>query len=594
MEDRQARLLGHLTYLYGGRHAAECLSRLEAVVSRYRGKVNGRRAAGLDQDDVMLITYPDQVQATGLPPLQVLADFCREHLSGVVSGLHILPFYPSSSDDGFSVMDYRAVDRALGDWEDIAALGREFHLMFDAVINHASARGPWFQGFLRGDPTTSSYFITEEGDPDLSPVVRPRTSPLLTEFETAEGPKRVWTTFSADQPDLNYANPDVLLEMMDVLLGYCSRGADFLRLDAVGYLWKELGTACIHLPQTHRIIQLVRAVLDDVAPHVLLVTETNVPHAENLSYFGDGWNEAQLVYNFALPPLVLHAFLRQDSRWLRAWASGLSVPSPRTTFLNFLASHDGIGLNAVHGILPEAEIGLLVREIQARGGLVSFKDGPDGGPVGYELNLNFLDALTSPSADSTEAAALDRFVAAHAILLSLRGVPAVYFHSLFGSRGWPEGVGQTGRNRTINRQKLARAQIEEELADPGSCRAQVYRRLTALLRARAASAAFGPIAEQQILDCGDAVFGVLRFTADDTAWAVCLHNLTGRGQSVDLGSFRRGEGEPWVEILTGGIRAPEERERLDLQPYEVRWFASARAPGAEDSGPPDAASEAAR
>jgi sucrose phosphorylase len=577
--DWRGKALDHLSFLYGDRRAPDVLRQLEGAVSRRRGMIRAGHSAELTERDAILIAYPDQVQEPGRKPLQALAHFCRSHVAGLVSGVHLLPFYPSSSDDGFSVKDYRAVDPALGDWDDIAGLSRDFRLMFDAVINHASAQGEWFQKFLHRDPRYGDYFIVIEGNPDLSAVVRPRTSPLLTTVESDAGPLSVWTTFSADQPDLNYSNPDVLLEVLEILLDYAGRGAELVRLDAIGYLWKEAGTPCIHLPQTHRIIQLLRTVLDEAAPHVVLVSETNVAHKENISYFGDGSNEAHLVYNFALPPLVLHAFLRESSRWLHGWAERLVVPGPRTGFLNFLASHDGIGLNPVRGgLLPEEEIEFLIRETQARGGLVSFKDGPGGRRLAYELNINYLDALSPVGSADEDAAALDRFVAAHAILLALRGVPAVYFHSLFGSRGWPEGVRRTGRNRTINRQKLARRQIEDELGDPRSRRARVFRRLAELLKARAALAALAPSAAQEMLDCGDAVLGVLRIAKDQAARALCLHNLSGRSQIVDLTSGLLGDisKERWVDLVGGRGPQREGRLRLELRPHEVRWLAPAK------------------
>ena len=297
-----------LSQIYGDEINASLSGRLEAILAKYRSQLPQPRAPGLTERDAILITYPDQVQEEDRPALQVLAEFCETHLTGIVSGIHVLPFYPWSSDDGFSVTDYRAVAPEYGDWADIRRIGEHFRLMFDAVINHASVGGTWFRGFLKGDPAYGKYFIEIEGEPDLSAVVRPRALPLLTHLKNSSGEKTVWTTFSADQADLNYCNPDVLLNVMDVLLFYVSQGAEFIRLDAIAYLWKEIGTACIHLPQTHAIVQLIRAVLDEVAPHVMLITETNVPHAENLSYFGNGNNEAQMVYNFSLPPLVLHAF----------------------------------------------------------------------------------------------------------------------------------------------------------------------------------------------------------------------------------------------------------------------------------------------
>ena len=160
----------------------------------------------------------------------------------MVDDIHLLPFYPYSSDDGFSVIDYKQVNPALGTWDDVARVGQNFHLMFDGVINHISAQSAWFKAFLQDDPKYRDYFIVVEGEPDLSQVVRPRTLPLLTEFTTPSGAKKVWTTFSADQIDLNYANPEVLLDIIDVLLFYVAHGAELIRLDAIAYLWKEIGT----------------------------------------------------------------------------------------------------------------------------------------------------------------------------------------------------------------------------------------------------------------------------------------------------------------------------------------------------------------
>ncbi|HPC62754.1 MAG TPA: alpha-amylase family glycosyl hydrolase, partial [Verrucomicrobiota bacterium] len=255
----------------------------------------------LCERDTLLITYPDQLREPGLSPLAALDRFLAGHVRGMISGVHLLPFYPWSSDDGFSVKDYFAVEPAYGTWEDICRIGQNFDLMFDAVFNHLSAQSDWFQRFLRNEPGFEDFFVTVEGDPDLSRVVRPRALPLLTTFPSATGPRKVWTTFSADQVDLNFKNPAVLLRVIEALLWYVRHGARFIRLDAIAFLWKEVGTSCLHLPQTHGVIQLLRSVLDCCAPHVRLITETNVPRADNISYFGDGTNEAQLAYNFALP-----------------------------------------------------------------------------------------------------------------------------------------------------------------------------------------------------------------------------------------------------------------------------------------------------
>jgi glycosidase len=514
------------------------------------------------------------VQAPGVPPLQVLAGFCREHLAGLVSGIHILPFYPSTSDDGFSVQDYRAVDPALGDWDDVAKLGRDFRLMFDAVINHVSAGSAWFQGFLAGDPRYRDYFIVVPGSPDLSQVVRPRALPLLTNFSTPEGERAVWTTFSYDQVDLNYANPAVLLEIIDILLLYVERGAGLIRLDAIAFLWKEIGTACLHLPQTHRVIQLIRALLDLAAPHILLITETNVPHQDNLSYFGDGANEAQLVYNFALPPLVLHSLRTGRATELSAWASSLRLPSHRVTFLNFLASHDGIGLNPARGLLAPADIDALVQQTLAHGGLISYKHNSEGTRSPYEMNINYFDALTDPASGEPLSLTANRFMAAQAIMLSLAGVPGIYFHSLFGSRGWPEGVALTGRSRTINRQKFQRADLERELADPGSLRAAVFQRYAGLLRARAGSSALNPYGAQKVLAGGPAVFALLRTAPNDAARVLCLQNVSDQPctSALDLEPIF-GRAGSVRDIITGERLALHPASPLSLEPYQTLWIA---------------------
>ncbi len=521
-----------LNRIYDADLAANLEARLLALVDSYRGQIPIPPDTTLSERDSILITYGDQVRGPGQLPLQTLTEFCEAHLRDVVSWIHILPFFPWSSDEGFSVKDYREVDPDLGDWQDVERLGHSFRLMFDGVINHASAQGSWFQSFLRDEAPYRDYFLTVEGDPDLSQVVRPRTLPLLTEYQTAAGPRRVWTTFSPDQVDLDFRNPEILLEIFDILLMYAQRGAQFIRLDAIAFLWKQIGTSCLHLPQTHAVIQLLRAMLDDVAPHVRLITETNVPHADNISYFGDGRNEAQLVYNFALPPLVLHTLRTGDATVLSEWARGLDLPSDQTTFFNFLASHDGIGLNPARGILSPAEIDALVEQTLAHGGLISHKHNADGTQSPYEMNINYFDALSNPTSDEPFETQVGRFMAAQSIMLSLRGVPGIYFHSLFGSRNWQAGVQQTQHNRTINREKLERSALESELANPNSLRARVFGRYRQRLVMRAASPAFHPHGGQQILDVGPGVFGVLRTSPDGAQQMTCLQNVTAQAQSA--------------------------------------------------------------
>lgn len=568
-----AKLREILIELYGDTAAAAAFDKMQQILLNYKDQIVISHARGLNQHDVILITYPDQIQKTDIHPLAVLAEFCERYLTDTITGIHILPFYPWTSDDGFSVVDYREVDPRYGDWEDIAKLGHHFRLMFDAVINHVSIRSEWFQKMLAGDPQFQEYFIVPASNDDLTRVVRPRTLPLLTSYQTSAGEKRIWTTFSADQVDLNYANPDVLLEILSVLLLYVSKGAEFIRLDAIAYLWKQSGTSCINLPQTHRIIQFFRSALDEVASNVLLITETNVPHIDNISYFGDGTNEAQMVYNFSLPPLVLHAFQTGSAETLSYWADRLEPPSDRVTFFNFLASHDGIGLNPLRGIIPEAEIGEVVNWVKSHGGLVSYKNEVDGTQRPYELNINFFDALNDPNADEPLDLQVDRFVTAHAILFAMKGVPGIYFHSLVGSRSWLEGVQNSGQNRRINRRKFQWAELINVISDPRRRQARVFFRLRHLLKIRQRHTAFDPHSLQRVIKCAPEVFCVLRSSVDGLDHVLCLQNIS--GNPVSLNDLPLA-----VEILPNprnliNGKFIEEHSSISLEPYQTLWLAKA-------------------
>ena len=437
-----ARLRGRLAELYGDQ-ADACLARLLTLVSHHPSP-GPRHTADWDQRDVLLVCYGDQVQAPGRPHLQTLLDFLTAYdLPRSLRQLHLLPFFPSSSDDGFAVIDYRAVDPELGTWNDISELGRHFGLMFDLVINHVSVSSLWFQNYVKGEPPYDRFFLEVDPGADLSRVVRPRSQPLLTSVPTDRGVRHVWMTFSADQVDLDYHNPDVLLEMIGVLLFYLQRGARLIRLDAIAYLWKELGTSCIHLRPTHVVVKLLRDLVDAVAPGTLLITETNVPHAENVSYFGDG-DEAHLVYQFSLPPLLLEAFVSEDATVLCDWLERLEPARPGTTYLNFTASHDGIGVRPLEGLLPGERIARLVDAVRQRGGLVSTRRLANGEDAPYELNTTYFDALRNP-ADADPQWHVRRFLASQAIMLALRGIPAVYFHSLIGTANDSGAVTATGR-----------------------------------------------------------------------------------------------------------------------------------------------------
>jgi len=563
-----ARIRQRLERLYGDR-AGESVDQLFSLLDRWREPLALRpRPPGLSEADAVLITYGDMVRRPREAPLATLGRFCGARLSQSFSIVHVLPFFPSSSDDGFSVIDYRTVDERLGTWDDVESLAGRFDLMFDLVLNHTSAQGEWFGQFLRNEPPGRDYVLCAAPDADLDAVVRPRSHPLLTPVETALGERHVWTTFSADQVDLDFDRCEVLLEFVDILLQYAAKGARIIRLDAVAFLFKQAGTPCVHLPRTHEAVKLLRDVLDAAAPGTLLLTETNVPHQENAAYFGEG-DEAHLIYQFCLPPLLLHALTTGDARPLTRWAAGLEEAPPGCTFLNFTASHDGIGLRPLEGLVPPGGREALVQRVQRNGGLVSQRRGPDGVEVPYELNITYFDALADGPGDVTDAQ-VRRFVTSQTVALALQGIPALYFHSLTATRNHTDGVAETGRARTINRRKWDVDELARRLDDPATVAHRVFGELTHRLRIRAGQPAFAPERSQRVLDLDPRLFAVQR--GRDERAVICLHNVS--AESVAVASARLpGSVRIWHDILTG----KETRGRdVTVPPFEAAWLTARR------------------
>lgn len=550
-----------INLVYGKTFSEAHLHMLLENIEKAASVITERRKMGWDEKDIVLITYADQFSEKGEKALPVFIRFYNKWLSHSFSHVHLLPFYPWSSDDGFSVIDYHEVAPETGTWRDVAELKQTTSLMFDFVCNHMSAKSAWFANYLKQMPGYDDFFISVDPETDLSAVTRPRALPLLTPFTLHDGSVRhLWTTFSEDQIDLNFASPQVLIAMVDVLLHYLIEGARYIRLDAVGFMWKIPGTSCIHLEQTHQLIQLFRAITEAVAPGTVIITETNVPHKDNVSYFGNGENEAQMVYQFSLPPLVLHAVHSQDVSTLRQWAASLALPSTKTTWFNFLASHDGIGLNPLRGILPESEILSLVEKLQTEGALVNWKNNPDGTRSPYEINVTYLDALSTRESHDSERIA--RFILAHAVLLSFPGVPAVYIQSILGSRNDYDGVERLGYNRAINREKYAAGQIDCALEDKNSLRYQVYSALSQLIVLRRAEKAFHPDSEAYFSTSGKHVLKIDR-VADCGEKITALFNFSDNSQTVesDIHSGR--------ELISGKDITDT---TLILNPWQVLWI----------------------
>ncbi|ASZ07462.1 sugar phosphorylase [Enterococcus thailandicus] len=551
------KIAAHLEKIYTSKQDLDQANQLFTdLLEKYATKKFTENPA-IDQSNAYLITYGDSFQNGNEKGLKVLREVVQTYLDDSITDVHLLPMFPFTSDDGFSVTDYLTINPALGDWDDIKKLAQKKRLMYDFVANHMSAKSEWFKKFLNNDIGFEQSFVEYQEEFDTTNVTRPRTSPLFHEYSTDKGEKKkVWTTFSDDQVDVNPKDPIMLARLSEVLLEYTFRGASSIRLDAIGFLWKDSGTTCMHLPKTHEIVKMWRTLLNHFSPNTQIITETNVPHKENISYLGDGHNEANQVYQFPLPPLVLFSFIQENTQKLAEWASTIHALSDEATFFNFLASHDGIGMRPVEGILDDTERETIVERVLNNQGKVSYKSNPDGSQTVYELNINYGDALRS--SEDTDQLAAKKLIAAHNILLSFVGVPAIYYHSIFGSRGDLQGVEESGINRRINRQKIETKQLATEL-DIDSYRKTVYEGITRLLKERQNYEAFSPYGEQEVLHLDEQVFALKR-TAKDGSEIISLTNVTGTEKIV--------EGLNGINVLT----QTEVDNNFILAPYGIAWI----------------------
>ncbi|MEZ5812939.1 MAG: sugar phosphorylase [Rhizobiaceae bacterium] len=523
------------------------------------------------EEDALMIAYGDSIIDGAHKPLDLLQDFLKRRLSGIVSGIHILPFFPFTSDDGFAVTDYRKVNGILGDWADINRIAGEFTVMSDLVLNHVSSQGNWFNEYLQGHQPYDRFFFEASPEDDLSAVVRPRTSPLLRPVETANGTRHVWCTFSHDQIDLDFSNPQVLLEFLRIMRLHIDNGVRIIRLDAVAFLWKVIGTNCIHLPQTHAVVRLMRLLLDYAREPVVLLTETNVPNAENLSYFGNR-NEAHAIYNFALPPLILHALLTGTARHLNRWQMAMPPAQLGCAYLNFTASHDGIGVRPAEGLLDDADIDAMIGAVRHFGGMVSMRTGPDGSERPYEINTTFFDAMrgTIDGADDHQFA---RFLCSQTIMMALEGIPAFYIHSLLGTGNDQEGVERSGHNRAINRHRWDYPTLNRLLDDTSSPHSQVLAEMCRRIAVRRRQKAFHPNATQFTMQLGHRIFGFWRQSLDRDQSVFALHNVSGERVILPAVSINLIGGEEWHDMLSGEVIDPSAGDIL-LEPYQCRWISN--------------------
>lgn len=559
-----------LTFIYGEKRSKKIIIEIEKLLNKYSTNIHfqNKKKTFLDEKDIVLITYGDSITEANKKPLKTLYRFIDKYLTEQINIVHILPFYPYSSDDGFSVIDYKKVNSALGDWKDIEDIEQKMNLMLDLIANHISSKSIWFKEYLKGNPEYDNYFISIDKDIDMSSVTRARAHPLLTKFKRKGEEIYLWTTFSSDQIDLNYANEKVLTEFIDVILFYASKKARIIRLDAIGHTWKKLGTSCINLKETHYIIQLIRTILNEVYPDVLLITETNVPHQENIGYFGNGYNEAQLIYQFALPLLVLHTFYTGDASPLLEWTSKIKDISDKTTFFNVLATHDGLGVVPVTNILTDQEITDIANDVREKGGYVSYKIVKDGTEKPYEMNITYYSALTDPK--NSDELNIKKFIASQAIILSLIGIPGIYIHSLFGTKNYLKGVKKTGQKRTINRKKLPYDKLKEDLANSDSREHKIFTEFMRLIHKRKSEKAFHPNGKQEVLFLKRELFSLLRTSPDGKERIIALHNITDNIQELCLikNQYHLNE-KQYYDIISEKII---NTEKILLEPYQITWL----------------------
>ncbi|MFL2994679.1 MAG: sugar phosphorylase [Candidatus Neomarinimicrobiota bacterium] len=522
------------------------------------------------QKNSFLITYADSIIEYGQKPLFVLNNFLEDFVESIDS-VHILPFMPSSSDSGFSVMDYYRIDERLGDWEELALLSKNKNIMIDIVLNHASKESKWFDNFLKGSGKGSDYFKVVKGWDGVAQIERPRSSKLFQLIKTKDGEKKVWCTFSHDQIDLDFSNPKVLLEFLKIIKFYILKDMKIFRLDAVAFLWKQENTSCINQPETHYIIKLIRFVSSLIDKDSIIITETNIPSKENLSYFGKG-DEAHWIYNFTLSPLILYTLVSGDCSQLRKWSMTMPPAQEGNAYFNFLASHDGIGLRPVEGRLNPGQLNKLISRMKSSGAKISYKTSQFGEEIPYEINITYLDGLKSTfEGDSNYQ--VERFICAHVIMFAMEGIPAIYIHSLLGTKNDYDAIDLGEENRSINRYKWNKMELYTVLKNKSSLNYKILSKLNKILNIRSKQPAFHPNATQFTLNLGNNIFGIWRQDKKREQSIFSITNITSKTILLSLEKVNLIETEKWFDLISGDSLKSIEN-KISIKPYQSLWMSN--------------------
>ena len=570
----EKRVYQHINRIYKGNLDTDAINQLsknlfEHVVAseQYLPKHITEPGTAWSESTSVLITYADTIADNNNLPIKSIHNFMKSYCSDIFDIVHILPFFPSSSDKGFAVMDYYAIYHRFGNWEDILNISKDFGVMADVVINHGSSQGQWFKNFIRGRGKGYNYFLNFDEKFDTSKVVRPRTSDLLNPFKTSDGTKYVWSTFSKDQVDYNFSKPEVLYEFVLIIIYYLSKGISVFRFDAVAFIWKKIGTSCINLEKTHEIVRLFRTLLTFLSPKSILVTETNTPARENVSYFGNA-NEAHWIYNFSLPPILIYSILSGDSSYIEKLTMSMPPSQIGTSYLNFIASHDGIGLRPAESFLSKDEISMFINLMEKNGGKVSYRTNNTDTAEPYEINISLMDAM-SESFNKERQLNVERFICIHTIMLSLEGVPAFYIHSLFGSHNDYDLYNSTKQNRSLNRGKIQYADIQS-LNDNTKNNA-IFNELKKLIQIRKKQIAFNPNAVQFTLHLGNKLYGIWRQSLDKKQSIFCITNLTDTATHLSLLDINLAGFDNWHDLLSD-FKLDDTTKVIKIAPYQTLWL----------------------
>lgn len=445
------------------------------------------------RDQVQLIAYADRLGGT----IQALTDLLAGPLHGLFGGVHLLPFFTpfDGADHGFDPVDHTAVDPRLGMWDDVKALGDSLDITADLIVNHISANSLQFRDYLtNGDASTyarmflffGTVFPEGAAETDLVAIYRPRPGLPFTDVARADRTRRLaWTTFTPEQIDLDVRDRQTVRYLSGILDTFAANRVRTVRLDAVGYSVKTPGTSCFMTPETYEFIGQLSQQVHDRGMETLVEVHAHFSRQLEVAPAVD------FVYDFGLPPLVLHALFTGDVAPLRRW---LTIRP--TNAVTILDTHDGIGVIDVGpddiepyepGLLTVDQIRHLVERIHENtAGASRRATGRRAGNLDiYQVNSTFYDALGGDD---------DAYLAARLIQLFTPGIPQIYYVGLLAGHNDVALLERSGVGRDVNRHEYTRQEIEQALSLP------VVRRLLYLIRFRNTFPAFG--GTWKLLDSG--------------------------------------------------------------------------------------------